>query len=468
MSDASTDVNSSNFSERLKEIHEMIALNEWDNFNALWPHITKYHDNQYVREPDPKYQSMKNEAFDALKVLIEKSETYEQFQQYLQSLAIAINDPKTLWETLHSKLNGTLKVTFHQAQIIAATFFQPHELFEYGFSVFHQSSICSFVNITNEEALIDIFYATAGFVRACHLSDNYEAQDPEYESFITQMLTLFTQLPDFDAHRFVWLIEAINQHLHLRPAVFRDICSRVIHDYISNTVDQNLKNRLYKLCVITTSPFLQSLTALRESIDSTFLVVIKEQRKFIRKYIFSGYSTINWLGNMLRSLSPPLRAWRLYLSNMNSKMQENPELPNLLLIDFMDDSLLLFNQIYGDIQPSKNRACDLRLDIFAIVDTVSHLYPVEMSTQVLKRLWYLLFIAAIVGASEFDFDNLKYEKPKVPDTPMLGLDRTTNDFVNYRNALQVYGKQFENEIHDMESMFKYLRANITIPNNNNN
>ena len=454
------EVNSSNFSDKLQEAHDFIAQNNWEQFDTLWSAINDFLAKNNGTETDSKFQATKDEAYEAIKALIEKVDTYELLHKYFKTLSIIINDSQTLWTTLHSKLNGVLKITFHEAQEIAAAFFNPHELFEYGFSSFHKSSLCNMNNITNEEALIDIFYAIAGFIRACQLEDNYETNNSEYEQFISQLLTLFTQLQDFDAHRFVWLVEAINQHLHLPQSVFKDICEKVIHEYLTNNFDPNLKTRLLKLCTITTSPFLQSLTSIREAIDSTFLSVIKDQRFFIRKYIFSGYSSVNWTGSATKSLSDPLRAWRLYLVNLVSKIQEDPEFPNLLLIDFLDDSLLVFNQIYGDIQPSKGRASDLRLDIFGIVDIIAHNYPVEMTSQVLKRIWYLLFVAAIVGAADSDFENLKYQLGRETETPYLGLDRSGADFLNYRLALQTYGKKFESEIQDMDAMFKFLRTNI--------
>ena len=87
-----------------------------------------------------------------------------------------------------------------------------------------------------------------------------------------------------------------------------------------------------------------------------------------------------------------------------------------------------------------------------------------MSESTLKKIWYLLYVAAIIGASPEEMKNIPHSmNPSEPDTPYLGLGKTPSEFVDYPEALAVIGKQFEDEISDFPAMASYLRFNIIFP-----
>lgn len=359
---------------------------------------------------------------------------------------------------MQSISNSQLKITLHQSQLLAAAFFTPGMLFEFGFDTFLKSNLCDFTNATNEEALIDNFYAIAGFVSACNLDTTYVTNIPQYNDTIRQILLLFTQLHDFDAYRFVWLVEVIHEHLHLANNTLKQICDEIIQDYV-NLEEKRSINKLHKICVISTSPFLHSLPILRESINSIFQGVIEEQRHFVRKYIFGCFATNDWTGLRVNQISEPLRCWRLYLFNLSYRINDKPELPNLLLADFLDDSLSLFVGYYGGVQPTKEKSVNLRIDIFNILELITQFYPNEMSNNTLRRLWYLLYVAAVSGASEKDLENLQFKDSNKSSLPSLGLERSNTEFADYRLALEILGKKFENEKDSFDNMVKFIRRN---------
>ena len=449
-------INQSNLDEKIRECQNYIKSHQPDKFIALYKKLVEY--NRNSEEMSNDISDLKQKAIDEKIKELEEEKDFDRFQQLLRELDEIVQDKKQLWDIIHAPLNASIKITMRQSQLMSAAFFTPAMLFEFGFDSFINSNLCDFSNITNEEALVDIFYAMAGFVCACNLDKIYVSNLPRYSEFIHKLMSMFTNLPDFDAHRFVWLVEAIHEHLHINNSTLKSISEEVIQEYASKEEKTSI-NKLYKLCVISTSPFLQQLPIIKESINSIFQVVIDEQRLFVRKYIFGCFAMIDWTGPHNHSLSDPLKCWRLYLVNLSNKIQEKPELPNLLLVDFLDDSLNLFEGYYGEVQPTKEKSINLRIDIFAIVELVTQFYPTEMSADALKRMWYLLYICAISGASDTDLETVEFKESSDSSMPFLGLERSGADFVDYRLALDVLGKKFENEAETLPDMIKFIRHN---------
>ncbi|OHS98029.1 hypothetical protein TRFO_35681 [Tritrichomonas foetus] len=449
-------ISPSNFEDKVKECQSYIDGRDFPKFTALFKQLNDYNVNS--EEVSTDISDLKQRAIDEKIKELEEQTDFDLFQQNLRELDQIVQDKKALWDIIHAPMNTTIKVTLHQSQLIAAAFFTPTMLFEFGFESFYKSNLCDFSNVTNEEALVDIFYAMAGFVCACNLDQIYVSHLQQYTDFIHKLLSMFTNLPDFDAHRFVWLVEAIHEHLHMPNQVLKNTCKEVIQEYVEKEEKSNV-NKLHKICIISTSPFLQQLPIPRESINSIFQVVIDEQRLFVRKYIFGCFACNDWTGPHTHILSEPLRCWRLYLVNLTNRIQEKPELPNLLIVDFIDDSLSLFEGYYGEVQPTKEKSINLRIDIFAIVELVTQFYPSEMSGDTLKRIWYLLYIVAISGASETDLEHIQFKESDEPNMPFLGLERNGSDFADYRHALEILGKKFESEAETLPAMIKFVRQN---------
>lgn len=459
----SPEVDNLNVLERIAECRKYFDENKHTPFLFLWGRISKYFDKTEATED--KWTQFRADVISSLTKELEATTVFDEYIATLKSLQEILNNPKELWDILHSKLNCQLKVTLQQDHIISTTFFSPSMLFEYGFDAFVKSALCDFSNITNEEALIDIFYAMAGYVRACDLDKQYESRLQSYEEFITKLLTYFIELQDFDAHRFVWLVEAIHKHLHLSSTSLRLICEKVVDDYVNQDEEKQTIGRLLKVCIISTSPFLHQLPLIKESINNLFLAVIDEQRTFLRKYIFGCFYSIDWNSRhpCKAEFSMPFKCWRLYLMNLASRIQHNPDLPNLLLKDFLDDSLVLFDGYYGDVQPSRERAILLRVDLLGIVELISLHYPVEFSNDTLRRMWYLLYIVAVCGARNDEIAAVKPCECEESQHPFLGLEKSGCDFIDYKLALGRLCKIFENESESLPSMVKFIRAKYDDP-----
>jgi hypothetical protein len=112
---------------------------------------------------------------------------------------------------------------------LAPNSFPPIQLSEFGFAAFSECSLCDMKTVNHDEALIDVFYAVTGFVAAYDLPATYTTPMLCYFTFLSSLLTHFLQLPDFDAHCLVWLIEMIIVHLHVTS---RDSSSSVMQSFV--------------------------------------------------------------------------------------------------------------------------------------------------------------------------------------------------------------------------------------------
>lgn len=451
-------ISPSDFDEKSKLCKKYVDSHDYSQFLTSFQQLSDLTRNS--EEFTRKLNDLKQFAVDEKIKELETTESFDDYIQHLRILDDIIKDKKQLWDVMNSLTGTQLKVTLNQSQMIATAFFSPVMLFEFGFDSFYTSRLCDFKNIMNEEALVDIFYAIAGFVSACRLEPTYVSNVPQYLELIRKLLSMFIKLQDFDPYRFVWLVEAIHEHLHCPNTLLKQTCVDVIQDYL-NEEEKHAINKLYKLCVISTSPFLHQLDILRESIDSIFQTVIEEQRLFIRKYIFICFTCNDWTGPRTNKITEPLHCWILYLENLAFRIKDKPELPILLLVDFINDSLSLFAGYYGEVQPTKEKSVNLRIDIFAIVDRIILCYPTEIPPDALKMIWYLLYIAAISGATDFELENigLTFIDSDEPDTPYLGLEKTQSEFLDYKIALERLGKKFESEKSTLPKMIQFVRQN---------
>ena len=455
----SVQINSGNFSSQMENCQKLLESANQADFSKLYDNLDKFQSSSKSDNISQQWNDFNQKVIKRLMKYVEEAENFETFVSFLRLLKKAVQDPATLWKIVHTSINSQLKVTMHESQLIATEFFTPEELFEFGFDQFTESNLCEFKNITNDEALIDIFYAVVGFERACNLSKMYIAKIPQYANFITKILQMFIALQDFDAQRFVWLIEVINQHLHLESSKLREICEEIINGYVNGNSEKNSLNKLYKLCVISTSPFLHSMKEIPETINTIFQQVLEDQRLFLRKYILCNFIMCDWSSQAPANYSDAYKCWKLYITNIATKLAEKPELPHLLLTDLIEESLLVFEGYYGEVQPTIIRATAMRMDIFGIIETISP-YQESLSSNGLKRCWYLLYITAVCGASDFDIANVKpAAKDDTSNTIMLGLDRYGSDFLDYRIALEKLSKKFESEFENFQNMAAFIRHN---------
>jgi hypothetical protein len=96
---------------------------------------------------------------------LESLHGFDEYREFLPRLRDVINDSKVLSDVMHNQITSQLKVTLNQCHIIY--------LFEFGFPVFSESSICDMQNINNDEAPVGIFYAVTGFVDSSELPTDH-------------------------------------------------------------------------------------------------------------------------------------------------------------------------------------------------------------------------------------------------------------------------------------------------------
>jgi hypothetical protein len=267
------------------------------------------------------------------------------------------------------------------------------------------------------------------------------------------------RIPNFESVRFVWLIEAVGQHLQLDQSTFLDICKSVLSDLCEHPTILNPLKYLQDICVISKSPSLQLIPMLRETVNRVFARVLRTQYDFLHRYIFGGYVHGRWDGEMAIGLSDAVAAWTLYLKTIRERTVEIPNLPQLIVTSLINDSLAFFQIYYGGIQPSRERATDLRRDIFVILTVSEEAFPGKFSGDTIRKAWFLLAIAAVSGASD---DDLREVKPiqGMSEKVFLGLEHSDTEFVDYKLALGQVMAQFTDEVNSFPAVFASVRQNF--------
>lgn len=468
----SPDINPGNSLQRVEECMKYMSLQQWSKFDFLYPCLFKFQDvrikgaGKLLRDDDEftcAWNKLRAYSVDSLLKNLESAQSYDEFLGWLKRLSGIVTDQRTLWNILHTEVQPSLKVTLEQSKQIASRFFSPEILFEFGLDSFLQSGLCDFSLVKTETELIDLFYSSAGFMRACNLDPKFQLKGDtltKFSDFVKRILTTYVSLPEFDANRFVWLIESIHDNLHIPDANFRSICEEVLKDFSKqNNSEESSLSLLHKMCIISTSPFLQSLSILNETVNTFFKSVQADLRKFVHRYVFGSFVNIQWTGEAIEGCSEPVLEWKLYVANLCDRIKEKKELPTVLIVDLLDDSLSYFNGYYGEVQPSKERSVNLRIDIFEIINVCTQFYPDKIPSETLSKIWYLLYVAAFSGASNDDIKDINYQDPEEDNTSFLGLKHSDREFDDYRKAICVLGKKFEAEKEIVPQMIEFIRKN---------
>ena len=469
----SSDINPANALSRIEECTQYAHLQMWKQFNYLYDLLSKFQEvrvkgaGKMLRDDDEftnAWNSLRASSVDTILKNLEDAQTFDTFKKWLKRLTEIIQDPRALWNILHTEVLASLKVTPEQSQEIAQEFFSPEMLFEYGLDSFLACALCDFSAATTEESIIDIFYATAGFVRACNLPSDYTITTTKYLEFVGNILRNFIKLPDFNAHKFIWLVSVCHDHLKIPDAQFKKISEAVLKYYTESKPTRKASSsyeRLDKWCIISMSPHLHDNQMMKKVIDKAFEEVLQDQKTFLHRYIFGSYVTCLWDNHSsLNKISDPLAAWILLLHSTSTRIVDKKELPNSILADFIDSSLTFFLGYYGEVQPTIERAPDLRRDLFAIVEQCQKNYPGTIPDSTKINLWYLLEVAAVSGASDQDIQNMKPKDTSQKNDVWLGLKHNETDFDEYGLALNLLSFKFSNEIDTFPQMVSFIRHHI--------
>lgn len=465
-------VNSDNFIQLTEECQNYVFQEEWEDFFFLLPSLAQFYEN-YSKDLDPNvpiqetddlsnsWHTLRANSVEAIVKHLDNATSFQEYMDWLQKLSNVINNPQHLWQVLHTEVQSSLKTTMKQSQEIANRFFKPEQLFEFSVESYIMSCLGDISNVKTEEELIDVFYGVAGFIRACNLDSKYEAKSPYYIDFITRILLFFVTIPDFDAYKYVWLVEMVHKYCHISNHELLSICQSVFEDFAANHQETRpTLSSLHKLCIFSTSSFMQQIPYLSELINDSFKSLIEDQHNFTMRYIYGCFVNCIWTTNETTNrLSDPLIEWKLYLDNFTFQIKSQPELPDLLINNFLDESISNFIHYYGGIQPSFERSKDLRLDLFTIVDIISKNYKGKVGDVIKKKIWFLLIVAAVSGASKQQLENFTCADCDEAGELFLGLKHTENEFEDYELALKRLSKKFETEKEKLNSMIEFIREN---------
>jgi len=231
--------------------------------------------------------------------------------------------------------------------------------FELGLDSFLECLLRKLSRVKDEDDAIDVFYALAGYVRACQLPEACEARAERLVAFVQHLLVRFAELPAFDAGRFAWLVEACGAHLHVGAGAFQSICEAVLREIAASEGDGDGQalQRLHQVCVISQTPCLQALPALKEAVDEVFRRALLRQLRFMQRYVYGSFVNCIWDEHATEpGPSVSLRAWRVYLANLTALVGARPAIPGLLLVGVIDDSVMFFAGYYAEVQPSRAHA----------------------------------------------------------------------------------------------------------------
>jgi hypothetical protein len=436
-----------NILEFMRECDEAFTNRDWGLYDGLVDNLVEMlKEKRHISESvEKELDALKQKVVDWGTVQLTEVTTFSEYQTVLKRIRVIVNDSKRLWEIMHHLEDTRLRVTMAEAHVLGQAFFKSSDLFECGFPGFAKNPLCEMTRISNDEALVDVFYAVTGFILATGVEHDYVAHVPAFSEFVFKLLSTFIQLPDFDAQRFVWLVEMIRQHFHLEDRELMSITEKAIDIYVNSTVKKSSWTQLCKMCTLSTSPFLKDMRKVKHQIDVLTQAVISEQEMFMRKYIFCSFVSCDWGLREDVVVTENFRMWALYVGNVAARLSERPETPYCILSRLLDDSVYLFDGYYGRVQPIRGKAVVLRKDIFGIVNLVVQLYPGEIPDRTLRHMWYLLFVAAVSGAKDSDIQNCKPVQKEDSRDPFLGLEFSTSDFCDYQLALNKFAKKFENE-----------------------
>jgi hypothetical protein len=463
----SSDVNAANAVERVKECHQYITVQQWSQFRFLYPKLAAFqetlkpkHGDEAEDEFSTTWNTLRFTAVDSIMKNLENARKFEDFLDWMQRLSEIVTDPRSLWNILHTEVQASLKITQAQSDELASQFFSPEKVFEFGLDSFLGCSLCDFSHVTEDGDLIDMFYSTVGFLRSCHFPDKFEIKQSGFHDFTAKLLTTFSSRPSFDGNAFVWLVEAIREHFRLSAATFKSICERVLIEFSKRQVAGDPILYFEQVIAISTSPFLQAIPALKDTVNAVFQNVVQAEQAFAHLYIFGGCINSVWTTKRAAdSPSEPLRAWDLFISRLIGRCRPLKALASKVIALVIDDSMWYFMGYYGEVQPSKERAANLRMDIFAIIDLCVKYYPDKMPSEFLKKVWYLLYIAAVSGASDAEVGDVKHADCAEKDQPYLGLEHTDREFKDYKVALARLSKKFESEFDVFPTMVSFIRTN---------
>jgi hypothetical protein len=366
---SSLEVNSSNILSRIRECETYMAVQQWGQFQALYEALAAYQKEvsgaglrlfEPSSEISQAWNVLRANAADRIMRKIDGARSYPEFLDWAQCLSKIVADPRCLWNLLHTEVQPALKVMLEQSLAFAGQFFTPVMLFDYGIDSFLASSLCDLSDRTDEESVIDVFYALAGYVRACRLDSAYHISTASFLDFVRQLLLAFLRVRDFDAHRFVWLVEVIGEHLQLAQPAFLEICRDVLVEYADVPTIAHPIAYLQDICVISTSPALQLLPILNDVVTRVFARALSAQLEFLHRYIFGCFVQNRWDDEATGRVSDAVVAWRLYIQTVVRRVSEMPELPATVTGALIDESLSFFQTYYGAMRPSRARAAGSR------------------------------------------------------------------------------------------------------------
>jgi hypothetical protein len=464
-SDLPIEVTPTNVLDLIQECGSHMALQHWTEFQTLYDTIARYQDSspdtrvRLFDQSDPVsevWNRLRANAVDKIMRKIDSARDYHEFVDWIQRLSIIVNDSRRLWNLLHTEVVPNLKVVLEDSHALAVQFFTPAMLFEYGIVSFLCSSLCELEGLKTEDALIDAFYAIAGYVRACRLDSDYRLEVPEFIKYLTDLLIAYSSLAHFDSERFVWLIEAIGEHLQLAHETFMEICRSVLVDLCERPTIPHPLEFLYDICVISKSPSLQALPILHETVNRVYSRVVKAQHDFLHRFIFGCCVNDAWTGEKDVGVSDPVKIWQLYIVTVSERAKTMVGVPQSLIGALIMDSLEFFRAFYGELKPSRARGKDLRRDIFVIVSVAEEIYPGQLPGDGLQKAWFLLAIAAATGASDSQIRDMRPEKVASANV-FLGLEHTDSEFLDYAASLAKLSGQFSGEEDGLRSMFTSVR-----------
>jgi hypothetical protein len=463
-------IDGANALETIGECRKAMALRQWAACESLYSRIAAYHDTRGRARSEPfpdddpfnvAWGQLRASLVDSILRNIEGARHYDEFLDWTKRLSKIVPNPRQVWNLLHTEVQPSLKVSFEQSHEFAAHFFNPVMLFEFGLDSFLESSLCSLAPRASADALVDAFYALAGYVRVCRLGGAFRIRNRAYVQFVIDLLVAFARLPRCPMRRFVWLVECVARHLQLSGSSLRRVCEAVVREFCERADVPRPLVRLQQLTVLSTSPSLAELPTFRASVEAALTATIQALVRFTHRYVFSCYVTCYWLDAREEGLSDAVRAWRIFFATTLARMREM-ELPESYVVQFVDMNLSFMNKYYGDVQASRVRAADLRREVFVVVDLIVGAARGRLPREMLETVWLMLMMTAVSGAEDAQLARIETLESPEPDTPWLALEHTDADWVDYGMALGRLMKKFDAELSLLPEMISWIRKNYTI------
>ena len=124
----SEDINPGNAIARVNECQKYMTLQLWTHYSFLYKRLADFQEvrirgvGKMLSQDDEfskAWNSLRASSVDIMLKNLESAQSFNEFMLWIKRLAEIVQDPRSLWNIIHTEVQCSLKVTLEQSQQIA-------------------------------------------------------------------------------------------------------------------------------------------------------------------------------------------------------------------------------------------------------------------------------------------------------------------------------------------------------------